>query len=782
MQLAAQQVEVVRRRGAVRHDPVIAATHGQEPFQTGRRVFGPLAFVAVRHQANEAGHAQPFAFARADELVEHDLRAVGKIAELRFPQGQRVGLSQRVAVFKAQYRVFRQHGVDDFVFCLTFADVVQRVIAVFVFLIDQGRVTLRERATGGVLSGQTHLVPFGQQGPKGQRLGSRPVKAFAGLEHLGLGVQQARDSFVQREPVGRGGQRLADIGHGFGRDGCLAALIFLFFRLIEVRPLAIQPVGLVGAVFFAGLEFGVHLFLEGGLHILDLALGDQAVLDQPLGIERQRGLLLLDLLVHHRVGEHRLVAFVVTKAAVADQVDDHVFLELLAEFRRHAGRVHDRFGIVAVDVENRCLDHQSVVGGVGAGATEMRRGGKADLVVHHDMHGPAGAVTAQTRQRETFGDNTLTGKRGIAVQQYGKNGGAFLVVQLVLLGANLAQNNGVHGLKVRRVGGQRQVDSVAVEFTVRRRAKVIFHIAGPVDIIGFKAATLKFVKDRAIGFLHDVCQHGQTAAVRHTDDNVLNAQLTTALDDLFHRGDQAFAPIKAKALGTHVLDVQEFLEAFGLYQLVQDGFSAITGELDFLAVALDPLFQPRGLFGIRDVHVLQREGAAVGAFDDIDDLFHRRDLKAKHVVDKDRAIHVLGPEAIGGRVQFRVGVAVAHAKRIKVCGQVATDTVGADQHQRADTVEHGTLHLRIRQFDPLGRRFFSNLLTGSFCFGRDGPLTGQRRCQVVLWHGRPVAACPGRASGLGLHVGVVVIHRFEECLPCAINRIGVVCIAGIHCL
>ena len=45
----------------------------------------PLALVAVRQQADETGHAQPFALAGGDELVEHDLRAVGEVAELRLP-------------------------------------------------------------------------------------------------------------------------------------------------------------------------------------------------------------------------------------------------------------------------------------------------------------------------------------------------------------------------------------------------------------------------------------------------------------------------------------------------------------------------------------------------------------------------------------------------------------------------------------------------------------------------------------------------------------------------
>ena len=109
MQLAAQQVEVVRGRGAVRHDPVVAAAHGQEPFQTRGGMFRPLAFVPVRHEADQTGHAQPFGFTRADELVEHDLRAVGEITELGFPQGKRVGFRQRVTVLETQYRIFGQH-------------------------------------------------------------------------------------------------------------------------------------------------------------------------------------------------------------------------------------------------------------------------------------------------------------------------------------------------------------------------------------------------------------------------------------------------------------------------------------------------------------------------------------------------------------------------------------------------------------------------------------------------------------------------------------------------
>ena len=105
-----------------------------------------LALEAVRQKHDKTRHAQPFAFTRTDELVEHDLRAVGEIAELRFPKRQRIWLRQRVAVLKPENRIFRQHGVDDFILRLACADVVERVVALFGFLVDQTRVALREGA------------------------------------------------------------------------------------------------------------------------------------------------------------------------------------------------------------------------------------------------------------------------------------------------------------------------------------------------------------------------------------------------------------------------------------------------------------------------------------------------------------------------------------------------------------------------------------------------------------------------------------------------------------
>ena len=88
-------------------------------------------------------------------------------------------------------------------------------------------------------------------------------------------------------------------------------------------------------------------------------------------------------------------SLVVAPAAIADQIDDHVRLEMLAEFHRQARRMHDGFGIVAVDVEHRGLDRLGDVGGIAREAAVAGIGRKADLVVDDDVDGPAGAVGFQ---------------------------------------------------------------------------------------------------------------------------------------------------------------------------------------------------------------------------------------------------------------------------------------------------------------------------------------------------------------------------------------------------
>ena len=76
-------------------------------------MFRTLAFVAMRQQQDDAAQAAPLGFTRRDELVDDHLCAVGEIAELRFPDHQRVRCGGRVAILERHDRFFTEQRVDD---------------------------------------------------------------------------------------------------------------------------------------------------------------------------------------------------------------------------------------------------------------------------------------------------------------------------------------------------------------------------------------------------------------------------------------------------------------------------------------------------------------------------------------------------------------------------------------------------------------------------------------------------------------------------------------------
>ena len=229
----------------------------------------PLALVAVRQQADEARHAQPLALARRDELVEHDLRAVGEVAELRLPHDERVGLGQRVAVLEGEHRLLRQHRVDDLEAALVGRDVLERRVAALGLLVDQHGVALREGAALAVLAGQAHREALVEQRAEGQVLGHRPVDAGAGLHHLAAALQQALHGLVGVEVLRDGGDAAADLLQRLDRHAGVAAPRLVVGEA-DVGPAAVEPVGLVGLVAFGGGELGVEVRAEAALHLLDV--------------------------------------------------------------------------------------------------------------------------------------------------------------------------------------------------------------------------------------------------------------------------------------------------------------------------------------------------------------------------------------------------------------------------------------------------------------------------------------------------------------------------------
>ena len=90
-----------------------------------------------------------------------------------------------------------------------------------------------------------------------------------------------------------------------------------------------------------------------------------------------------------------------------------------------------------------------------------------DLVVALSESAPVLAETAPGRRVRSIG-TSLAGEAAIpAVQAGSQDRGDLGVTELGLLGPGLAEDHGVHGFKVRGIGGEGQVHDVAVELPIR---------------------------------------------------------------------------------------------------------------------------------------------------------------------------------------------------------------------------------------------------------------------------------------------------------------------------
>ena len=83
--LAPQHMEVLPGGGGLADLDVVARGELQIALNAGAGMLRPLAFVSMREKHDNAGEQIPLVFAGGDELIDDDLRAVGEIAELRFP-------------------------------------------------------------------------------------------------------------------------------------------------------------------------------------------------------------------------------------------------------------------------------------------------------------------------------------------------------------------------------------------------------------------------------------------------------------------------------------------------------------------------------------------------------------------------------------------------------------------------------------------------------------------------------------------------------------------------
>src|SRR6266576_1406294 len=134
-----------------------------------------LSLVSVRQKHHEPRRKVPLVLTGADELVDDDLRAVGEISELRFPQDKRLRIVAAETVFETEATCLGKRRVVNLAEGLLFGKMRESEVVVFGLCVDQNRVALVERAALGVLSREAHGMPLKKHGAKRQHFGEAVI-------------------------------------------------------------------------------------------------------------------------------------------------------------------------------------------------------------------------------------------------------------------------------------------------------------------------------------------------------------------------------------------------------------------------------------------------------------------------------------------------------------------------------------------------------------------------------------------------------------------------------
>src|SRR2546422_5627370 len=130
-----------------------------------------------------------------------------------------------------------------------------------------------------------------------------------------------------------------------------------------------------------------------------------------VGVALARRGRLLDPLIHRGLRVGRLVAFVVTPAPVAYDIDHHVAVELVAIQHREPRRGEARLHVVRIDVDDRRIEAFGEVARVVGGASFLRIGGEAELVVADQVDRATRRVAFEPGEVERLRHDALRGER-----------------------------------------------------------------------------------------------------------------------------------------------------------------------------------------------------------------------------------------------------------------------------------------------------------------------------------------------------------------------------------
>lgn len=132
----------------------------EEAFDPPARVFRTLTIVTVGQVYDQASALEPLAFTSGNELINDTLSVVSEVTELSFPDSEGVRRHEGVAEFETECTILGKVRVADNKAGLVRAEIVERNVLLFIDLVMDNGMALREGTTFDILTRQADMDFF----------------------------------------------------------------------------------------------------------------------------------------------------------------------------------------------------------------------------------------------------------------------------------------------------------------------------------------------------------------------------------------------------------------------------------------------------------------------------------------------------------------------------------------------------------------------------------------------------------------------------------------------
>ena len=82
---------------------------------------------------------------------------------------------------------------------------------------------------------------------------------------------------------------------------------------------------------------------------------NQPFFEQSFTVNLSRRRMFANRFIHARLGEHRLITFIVAMTSITENINDHITFKLLSELSSEISDPNNGFRVVTIDMKNRRL-------------------------------------------------------------------------------------------------------------------------------------------------------------------------------------------------------------------------------------------------------------------------------------------------------------------------------------------------------------------------------------------------------------------------------------------